>query len=72
MTFRISGCVALKGLFAGKPRSCRDFTAPAGARLAREGVIGNATNHGYSSTALICRRFRSIHPRSIAPHSRIR
>jgi ElaA protein len=29
-------------------------------------------SQGYSSTALICRKLRSIHPRSIAPHSRIR
>jgi hypothetical protein len=72
MTFRISGCAVPEGLFAGKPHSYRDFTAPLGAKLAREGVSCIAINHGYSNTALICRKLRSIHPRSIAPHSRIR
>ncbi|EJM05305.1 hypothetical protein PMI18_01247 [Pseudomonas sp. GM102] len=32
-------------LFAGKPRSYRYHTKPVGARLAREGVIPNATPH---------------------------
>ena len=32
-------------LFAGKPRSYRNHTKPVGARIAREGVIPNATPH---------------------------
>jgi hypothetical protein len=84
MVFRISGCVVPEGLFAGKSdrRTARSYRISVarmicahtvGARFAREGVRTGATNsQGYSNTALICRKLRSIQPRSIAPHSRIR